>query len=58
MIVAGERTLAIKVHECPLHLGEAEMCLPHSMTEKTTVEQLSFNLTCRIDGQIRVVEPA
>ena len=53
MIVAGERTAAIKVRGHALRFEKPKMCQTHATTGKAVVEPLDFNLTCRIDRPIR-----
>ena len=38
--------------ECPLHFDKPEMCLAHTIMEKTVVEELNPDLTYRIGKSI------
>jgi hypothetical protein len=44
--------VVIKVNRCPLDFDIPEMCLAHTMMEKTVVEELNPNLTYRIGRSI------
>jgi hypothetical protein len=48
----GEDRVAIKVNRCPLDFDIPEMCLAHTMMEKTVVEELNPCLTYRIGKSI------
>ena len=60
---AGEVTeinddrMVIKIARCPLNFDEPEMCLAHTMMEKTVVEELSPKLTYRIGKSIPAGDP-
>lgn len=44
--------VVIKVDECPMRFDKPEMCLAHTMMEKTVVEELNPQLTHRIGKSI------
>jgi len=48
---ANDRVV-IRVNRCPLDFDIPEMCLAHTMMEKTVVEELNPNLTYRIGKSI------
>ena len=53
----SENRMMIKVTRCPLNFDKPEMCLAHTMMEKTVVEELSPNLTYRIGKSIPAGDP-
>ena len=55
LITTAEREkdrVVIKVNRCPLDFDIPEMCLAHTMMEKTVVEELNPGLTYRIGKSI------
>jgi len=53
----NDNRMVIKIARCPLNFDKPEMCLAHTMMEKTVVEELSPKLTYRIGKSIPAGDP-
>jgi hypothetical protein len=52
LVKSGDSRVVIKVKECPLHFINEQMCLAHTIMEKTVVEELNPDLTYGIGKSI------
>ena len=57
VVEVDRNKLIIKASYCPLNFDKPEMCLAHTMMEKTVVEELGNNLTYRIGKSIPAGDP-
>ena len=57
VVEVDKNKLIIRASYCPLNFDKPEMCLAHTMMEKTVVEELGNNLTYRIGKSIPAGDP-